>query len=188
MPWKSWPARAWKRGSGPQYLRLPCDRLRTELDAIARHGYSPLFLVVADIVRFARESAIPVNTRGSVANSLAAFCAGITNVDPIEHDLLFERFLNPARADLPDIDLDFCSRRRDEVLDYVRRTFGPEQVALVSTLSTLRARGAVREMAKAYGLGEAQIKAPGIPPSPRLASRSTAARQALGGRRTGRIG
>ncbi|MCL7453822.1 MAG: DNA polymerase III subunit alpha, partial [Anaerolineae bacterium] len=99
----------------------------------------------------------------SVANSLVAYCAGITNVDPIAHDLLFERFLNPARAEaagadrgLPDIDLDFCSRRRDEVLDYVRRTYGPERVALVSTISTLQPRGAVRETAKAYGLGEAE--------------------------------
>jgi DNA-directed DNA polymerase III PolC len=143
---------------GPMVPPTASERLGKELAAIARHGYSPLFLVVSDIVRFARQSGIPVNTRGSVANSLAAYCAGITNVDPIEHDLLFQRFLNPARADLPDIDLDFCSRRRDEVLDYVRSTFGREKVALVSTLSTLRARGAVREVAKAYGLDEEQIK------------------------------
>ena len=97
---------------------------------------------------------IPVTTRGSVANSLVAYCAGITTVDPIEHDLLFERFLNPARSSLPDIDLDFCSRRRDEVLDYVRRTYGADRVALVATISTLRLRSAVRETAKAYGLDE----------------------------------
>jgi DNA polymerase-3 subunit alpha len=132
------------------------ERLERELEAIGRHGYAPLFVVVADIVRFAREAQIPVNTRGSVANSLVAYCAGITNVDPIAHDLLFERFLNPARADLPDIDLDFCSRRRDQVLDYVQRTYGPEHVALVSTVSTLQPRGAVRETAKAYGLDEKQ--------------------------------
>jgi DNA-directed DNA polymerase III PolC len=134
------------------------ERLESELSAIARRGYSPLFLVVADIVRFARESGVPVNTRGSVANSLVAYCTGITNVDPIAHDLLFERFLNPARADLPDIDLDFCSRRRDRVLDYVRRTYGTDKVALVSTVSTLQPRGAVREMAKAYAFNEAQTK------------------------------
>jgi DNA-directed DNA polymerase III PolC len=132
------------------------ERLARELAAIARHGYAPLFLVVADITRFARQADIPINTRGSVANSLVAYCAGITHVDPLAHDLLFERFLNPSRADLPDIDLDFCSRRRDEVLDYVRRTYGPEHVALVSTISTLQPRGAVRETAKAYGLDEAQ--------------------------------
>jgi DNA-directed DNA polymerase III PolC len=133
------------------------ERLGAELAAIRQHGYAPLFLVVADIARFARQSEIPINSRGSVANSLVAHCCGITNVDPIAHGLLFERFLNPARADLPDIDLDFCSRRRDEVLDYVRRTYGPDHVALVSTISTLQPRGAVRETAKAYGLDEAQI-------------------------------
>jgi DNA polymerase-3 subunit alpha len=151
---------------GPQPAPTVSQRLESELAAIIRHGYSPLFLVVADIVRFARQAGVPVNTRGSVANSLVAYCTGITNVDPIEHDLLFERFLNPARADpaspsgygLPDIDLDFCSRQRDQVLDYVRRTYGEDRVALVSTVSTLQPRGAVRETAKAYGLDEAQIE------------------------------
>jgi hypothetical protein len=81
---------------------------------------------VADIVRFARRHDIPVSTRGSVANSLVAYCIGITTVDPIAHDLLFERFLNPARSSLPDIDLDFCSVRRDEVLEYVRQTYGAD--------------------------------------------------------------
>jgi DNA-directed DNA polymerase III PolC len=89
-----------------------------------------------------------------VANSLVAYCVGITTVDPIEHDLLFERFLNPARSSLPDIDLDFCSVRRDEVLEYVRRTYGPERMALVATISTLRLRSALRETAKAYGIDE----------------------------------
>jgi DNA polymerase-3 subunit alpha len=135
------------------------ERLRVEMDAIRRHGYAPLFLVVADVVRFARRSGVPVNTRGSVANSLVAYCTGTTNVDPMAHGLLFERFLNPARADLPDIDLDFCSRRRDQVLDYVRSTYGEDRVALVSTISTLQLRGAVREAGKAYGLAEGEIKA-----------------------------
>ena len=132
-------------------------RLQHELSAITQHGYAPLFLVVADIVRFAREHDIPVSTRGSVANSLVAYCAGITTVDPIEHGLLFERFLNPARANPPDIDLDFCSRRRDEVLRYVRDTYGPDQVALIGTVSTLRAQSAVRETGKAMGLSDARI-------------------------------
>lgn len=132
-------------------------RLQQELDAIARHGFAPLFLVVADIVRFARQQEIPVSTRGSVANSLVAYCIGITTVDPIAHDLLFERFLNPARANPPDIDLDFCSRRRDEVLRYVRDTYCAEHVALVGTISTLRPQSAVRETGKAFGLAEAQI-------------------------------
>ncbi len=132
-------------------------RLAHELSAIAQHGYAPLFLVVADIVAFARRAGIPVSTRGSVANSLVAYCAGITTVDPIAHDLLFERFLSPARAQPPDIDMDFCSVRRDEVLAYVRDTYGPEHVALVGTVSTLQPQGAVREVGKAYGLDESQI-------------------------------
>jgi DNA polymerase III subunit alpha len=132
-------------------------RLERELDAITRHGYAPLFLIVADIVRFAREADIPVSTRGSVANSLVAYCLGITSVDPLRHDLLFERFLNPARANPPDIDLDFCSRRRGEVLAYVRRTYGAEQVALVGAMNTLQLRSAVRETAKAHGLPEEEV-------------------------------
>ena len=132
-------------------------RLYKELKAIEIAGYAPLFLLVADITRFARETAVPVNTRGSVANSLVAYCLGITTVDPIEHELLFERFLNPARGDLPDIDLDFCSRRRDEVLHYVREKYGEEKVALVATVSTMQPKSAVRETAKAYGYNSAQI-------------------------------
>jgi len=135
------------------------DRLTHELTIINNAGYAPLFLLVADIVRHARAKHIPVSTRGSVANSLVAYCIGITTVDPIEHDLLFERFLNPERTSPPDIDLDFCSIRRDEVLDYVRRTYGKDQVALVATVSTMRPRSALGETAKAYGLSEAQAKA-----------------------------
>lgn len=134
--------------------RQPLERLEKELLAIDTRGFAPLFLVVAGIVRHAREQEIPVSTRGSVANSLVAYCTGITTVDPIEHDLLFERFLSPARADLPDLDLDFCSERRDEVLRYVRDHYGADHVALVCTISTLRPQSAAREVAKAYGLDE----------------------------------
>lgn len=132
-------------------------RLHRELASIARHGFSPLFLLVADVVRYARAQEIPVSTRGSVANSLVAFCVGITTVDPIEHDLLFERFLNPARSSPPDIDLDFCSRRRHEVLDYLRREYGEARVALVATISTMRLKSALRETGKALGLDETAI-------------------------------
>lgn len=133
------------------------QRLAYELAAINQRGFAPFFLIVADIVAFARRNDIPVSTRGSVANSLVAYCLDITTVDPLAHDLLFERFLNPARSALPDIDLDFCSRRRDEVLDYVRRTYGPDHVALVATVSTLRLRSAVRETGKALGLKDEAI-------------------------------
>ena len=132
------------------------QRLARELALITAQGYAPLFLVVADIVRFAHAADIPVSTRGSVANSLVAYGLGITTVDPLAHDLLFERFLNPGRADPPDIDLDFCSRRRDAVLAYVRRTYGENHVALVGAMNTLRLRSAARETAKAYALTEPQ--------------------------------
>lgn len=133
---------------------LPRQRLQDELTIIARAGYAPLFLVVADIVRFARNQGIPVSTRGSVANSLVAYATGITTVDPLANNLLFERFLNPERGSPPDIDLDFCSERRDEVLEYVRRTYGEDRVALVATVSTMRPRSAIGETAKAYGMDE----------------------------------
>ncbi|MBK6326489.1 MAG: DNA polymerase III subunit alpha [Chloroflexi bacterium] len=134
------------------------SRLAHELAAINRHGFAPLFLVVADVVRYARETAVPVSTRGSVADSLVAYALGITTVDPVANGLLFERFLNPARTSLPDIDLDFCSRRRDEVLHYVRRAYGPDRVALVATISTMQPKSAVRETAKAFGFDETGIK------------------------------
>ena len=133
------------------------QRLHRELATISGHGFAPLFLIVADIVHFSRRHSIPVSTRGSVANSLVAYCMGITTVDPIANDLLFERFLNPARSSLPDIDLDFCSRRRDEVLAYVRDTYGEDRVALVATISTLRPRSALRSAAKVHGLDEESV-------------------------------
>ncbi|HSG17746.1 MAG TPA: DNA polymerase III subunit alpha, partial [Anaerolineae bacterium] len=142
---------------GPEISAEIKGRLQKELAAIAQSGYAPLFLIVADVVRFARQKDIPVSTRGSVANSLVAYCLDITTVDPIVHDLLFERFLNPARANPPDIDLDFCSRRRDEVLAYVRQAYDPDKVALVATVSTLRPKSAVRETGKVYGLTETEI-------------------------------
>ncbi len=138
-------------------LRTPqsaITRLKDELALITHTGYAPLFLVVADVVRFARSQQIPVSTRGSVANSLVAYCVGITTVDPLANNLLFERFLNPERGNPPDIDLDFCSVRRDEVLNYVRHTYGEERVALVATVSTMRPRSAMGETAKAYGMSD----------------------------------
>jgi DNA-directed DNA polymerase III PolC len=147
-----------EQGLGERYpADPPAVRLDRELASINHHGYAPLFLVVADIVRYARRQGVPVSTRGSVANSLVAYCSGITTVDPIEHDLLFERFLNPARRDPPDIDLDFCSARRDEVLRYVRDHYGADRVAMVCTISTMRPQSAVREVGKAYGLGDKAV-------------------------------
>ncbi|MDX1613600.1 MAG: DNA polymerase III subunit alpha [Candidatus Promineifilaceae bacterium] len=137
---------------GPTPAPAVQQRLERELQAIGDVGYGPLFLIVADAVAHARQREIPVSTRGSVANSLVAYCLKITTVDPVANDLLFERFLNPARRNPPDIDLDFCSRRRDEILDYLRSVYGAEHMALVATLSTMQPKSAVREGAKALGL------------------------------------
>lgn len=143
---------------GPHPKEKIAKRMREELEVIVRHGFAPLFLVVADITRHARGNQIPVSTRGSVANSLVAYCLNITTVDPVRHNLLFERFLNPARKSPPDIDLDFCSRQRDRILSYLREKYGEEHVALVSTVNTFRPRSALRETAKAFGYTEEQLK------------------------------
>ena len=135
------------------------DRVRHELDTIHTLGFAPYFLIVGDLVRFAREREIPMVGRGSAANSVVAYALGITRVDPFKYDLYFERFLNPARRDIPDIDLDICWRRRDEVIDYAYAKYGAERVAMICTINTFQARSAVREVAKAHGLTVRQIDA-----------------------------
>lgn len=132
-------------------------RLDWELDVICSMGYAAYFLVVWDIVRFTRERGIPATGRGSAADSLVAYLLGFTHVDPIRHNLYFERFLNPARSSPPDIDIDLCWRRRDEVVDYVYRRWGAEHVAMISTHVTLSGRSALREAGKAIGLSESEI-------------------------------
>ena len=133
------------------------DRVRYELNIIHDLGFAPYFLIVGDIVRFARERDIPIVGRGSAANSVVAYALGVTRVDPLKYDLYFERFMNRARTDCPDIDLDICWRRRDDVIEYVYNTYGAERVAMICTLNTFRARSAVREVAKAHGLTDRQI-------------------------------
>ncbi len=132
-------------------------RLEKEINVIAKLGYAPYFLVVADIVRFARERGVPISPRGSASSSVVAYCLGIHDIDPIAHNLYFERFLSLERHDPPDIDLDLCSQRRDEVIRYVYQKYGGEHVAMVCTYATLRARYALREVGKAYGLPEERI-------------------------------
>lgn len=139
----------------PQVVR----RLNYELSIVEEMGLAAYFLIVWDIVRFCRERRIPCVGRGSAADSLVAYVLGITHGCPIEHDLYFERFLNPQRKGAPDIDLDLCWRRRNEVLDYVYRTYGRERVAMIATHATFRARGALRETAKVLGLPEKEIHA-----------------------------
>ncbi len=129
------------------------ERLAYELGVIERTGFADYFLIVADLVNWAKEHGISVGPgRGSAAGSLVSYVLGITNVDPLRWDLLFERFLNPERIEMPDIDLDFADTRRDEVLDYARRTYGDDHVAQIITFGTMAARAAVRDAGRAMGI------------------------------------
>jgi DNA polymerase-3 subunit alpha len=133
-------------------------RLTRELGLIKRMGYSGYFLIVWDFVRFARERRIPVGPgRGSVAGSLVAYLLGITDIDPLRYNLLFDRFLNPERVDLPDFDIDFCFERRGEVIDYVTRQYGEEHVAQIITFGTMAARAAIRDVGRALDLPYADV-------------------------------
>lgn len=125
------------------------ERLDFELGIINQMGFPAYFLIVADFIRFARESDIPVGPgRGSAAGSLVAFVLGITDIDPIEHNLLFERFLNPERVSMPDIDIDFCIDRREQVIEYVRQKYGGDRVCQIITFGTLAARAALKAVAR----------------------------------------
>ena len=126
-------------------------RRQYELEVIKNKNYSPYFLVVADLLRFARESKIYTTVRGSGAGSLVAYLSGITNVNPIEFQLPFERFLNPFRPSAPDFDMDFADNRRQEVIEYAKRKYGADKVAQIGTFGTMMARGAVRDVARATG-------------------------------------
>jgi DNA polymerase III alpha subunit len=126
-------------------------QLAHELEVIERTGLAEFFLICWDLMRFARERGIPAQGRGSAANSIVAYVLGITRVDPIRHHLLFERFINEGRTSYPDIDIDFSSERREEVIQYVYRRYGPEHTGMVCNLVTYRARSAVREVGYALG-------------------------------------
>ncbi|MEW6459048.1 MAG: DNA polymerase III subunit alpha [Bacillota bacterium] len=133
-------------------------RLDYELGVIAEMKYSSYFLIVWDFIRFAREKGILVGPgRGSAAGSLVAYSLGITNIDPLAYGLLFERFLNPERISLPDIDSDFCFERRGEVIDYVFEKYGRDCVAQIITFGTMAARAAVRDVGRALGLPYAEV-------------------------------
>lgn len=126
-------------------------RVAYELGIIAKKGYAPYFLVVADLLRFAHERGILTTIRGSVAGSLATYLAGITNVNPLEYKIPFERFLNPERPSAPDIDMDFADNRRDEMIEYTKQKYGADKVAQIGTFGTMMARGSVRDVARAMG-------------------------------------
>jgi error-prone DNA polymerase len=141
--------------------RLPADApddyrrlLDHELKLVAQMGYAPYFLTVYSIVRFARSRGILCQGRGSAANSMICYLLGITSIDPVRHDLLFERFVSPERREPPDIDVDFEHERREEVIQWIYETYGHHRAALTAVVSRYRARGAVREVGKALGLPE----------------------------------
>lgn len=126
-------------------------RLDYELEVIKNKGYAKYFLVVGDLLREARERAILTTIRGSVAGSLTTYVLGITNVDPLEYKLPFERFLNPQRPSAPDIDMDYADDRRDEIIEYAKQKYGADKVAQIGTFGTMMARAAVRDVARALG-------------------------------------
>lgn len=129
------------------------ERVSYELGVIERTGFADYFLIVSDLVNWARSQGIAVGPgRGSAAGSIVSYVLGITNVDPLKWDLLFERFLNPERIEMPDIDLDFADTRRDEVLNYARKTYGEDHVAQIITFGTMAARASVRDAGRAMGI------------------------------------
>ncbi|MBN1239321.1 MAG: DNA polymerase III subunit alpha, partial [Gammaproteobacteria bacterium] len=128
-------------------------RLARELDVIVGMGFEGYFLIVADFINWARKNAIPVGPgRGSGAGSLVAYALGITDLDPIGHDLLFERFLNPERVSMPDFDIDFCIEGRDRVIEYVGRRYGRDRVSQIITYGTMAARAVVRDVGRVFGM------------------------------------
>jgi len=134
------------------------DRLRYELDMIARMGFVEYFLIVADFVNYAKSQGIPVGPgRGSGAGSMAAYCMRITDVDPMRYNLFFERFINPERVSMPDFDIDFCPRRRQEVIDYVTQKYGEDHVAQIVTFGTMAARAAVRDIGRVMDMPYAEV-------------------------------
>ncbi len=151
------------RRYGTEVPQAYLDRMNYELDIVGKMGYTDYYLIVYDFVRFAKSKDIPVGPgRGSGAGSIVAYCVGITDIDPMKYNLLFERFLNPERVSMPDFDIDFCYERRGEVIDYVTEKYGADHVAQIVTFGTLKARAAIRDVARvlgiAYGKADAVCK------------------------------
>jgi DNA polymerase-3 subunit alpha len=158
--------------SASHYAALPAhvrERLEFELKVIRESGYSGYFLIVADFIRYARQKDIPVGPgRGSAAGSMVAYALRITDVDPLRFDLLFERFLNPERVSMPDIDVDFCFERRGEVIEYVRERYGRDSVGQIVAFGTMKARAAIKDVARVLKVppGEADKLSKLIPSGP----------------------
>ena len=141
-----------KRYTNEQYEKA-AERLEYELGVIDKMGFIDYFLIVSDFIRYAKEQKIPVGPgRGSGAGSVAAYASGITDIDPLKFNLIFERFLNPERISMPDFDVDFCFERRPEVIEYVARKYGKDHVAQIITFGTMKARGAIRDIARAIDI------------------------------------
>ena len=153
----------WKRcfaGAEQRYRPLTAEvtaRLERELKVIEELGFAEYFLAVHDIVEFARSRGIYYSGRGSAGNSIVSYVLRICDADPIAHGLLFERFLNPARREMPDIDIDFCSARRDEIIQFIYERFGHDRVAMVATVNTVHAPSAVRIVSRAFGFTPDEI-------------------------------
>ena len=144
----------------PDIRKNYTDRLNYELDVIKRMQFPGYFLVVADFINYAKKNGIPVGSgRGSSAGSLVAYALKITDLDPIRHVLLFERFLNPERRSMPDIDVDFCIRGRAQVIQYVKDKYGADRVAQIATFGTLKAKAAIRDVGRALGFSFAETDA-----------------------------
>ncbi|HEY3349075.1 MAG TPA: DNA polymerase III subunit alpha [Thermoanaerobaculia bacterium] len=146
-------------GSKPPKTRAEYDeRLAWELSVILKMGLSSYFLIVWDFIKYAKDEGIPVGPgRGSAAGSLVAWALGITDVDPLRYDLLFERFLNPDRISMPDIDVDLCERRRGEVIEYVRRKYGRENVGQIITFNSMKARAVIRDVGRVLDVPLAEV-------------------------------
>ena len=147
------------------------ERLEYEIGVISRMGYVNYYLIVWDFIRYAKESGIPVGPgRGSGAASIVAYCLHITEVDPMQYGLIFERFLNPERVSMPDFDTDFCQERRGEVIAYVMEKYGSDHVAQIATFGTMAARGAIRDVGRAlnFSYGETDVVAKQVPATPHI--------------------
>lgn len=150
--------KGFKKRYGDAPPREYAERLEYELGVINKMGYTDYYLIVYDFVRYAKSQGIPVGPgRGSGAGSIAAYCIGITGIDPMKYNLLFERFLNPERVSMPDFDIDFCYERRHEVIDYVISKYGSDHVSQIVTFGTLAAKAAVRDVGRVMGLPYATV-------------------------------
>ena len=139
-------------------MKVYQERLLYELSVIHRMGYDNYFLIVYDFVKYAKTNDILVGPgRGSAAGSLVAYCLGITDVDPIQYDLLFERFLNPDRISMPDIDLDFPDNKRDDVIRYVAKTYGQKHIASIITYGTFALRSSIRDIARVMKIDSSRV-------------------------------